>query len=239
LEQTKFQIPHWFTEGLAVINEGYPRPPEWNRLLPRRLAANKLLNLDNINIGFQHPKSPEEWNLAYLQSLLYVEYMKAKFGPKTVSELLDAFRRGLDTTSAIREVCKVDKAAFEKGYRTYLEGVVKEIKGKATKPLLSYDAVQKALKQKPGDPDLTAQLAYHYLEGGEKKEARQLAKQVLDKKKTHPLASYVKARLLLDAGEEDQALALLKAALDRDDPELKVVGLLGKVYFESKKFTKA
>ena len=26
LEQTHFQVPHWYTEGLAVMNEGFPRP---------------------------------------------------------------------------------------------------------------------------------------------------------------------------------------------------------------------
>src|SRR5258708_30267660 len=27
LEQTNFLVPHWLTEGLAVMNEGVPRPP--------------------------------------------------------------------------------------------------------------------------------------------------------------------------------------------------------------------
>ena len=30
LDQTKFQIPHWFTEGLAVTLEGKSTPPSWN-----------------------------------------------------------------------------------------------------------------------------------------------------------------------------------------------------------------
>ena len=33
LEQTNFQTPHWLTEGLAVNNEGFPRPQSWNELL--------------------------------------------------------------------------------------------------------------------------------------------------------------------------------------------------------------
>ena len=33
LEQTNFQVPHWLTEGLAVRNEGFPRPPSWNQVL--------------------------------------------------------------------------------------------------------------------------------------------------------------------------------------------------------------
>ena len=37
LEQTHFLVPHWFTEGLAVSNEGYPRPQSWNELLVQRV----------------------------------------------------------------------------------------------------------------------------------------------------------------------------------------------------------
>ena len=52
LEQTSFQVPHWFTEGLAVINEGFPRPQQWNQLLLERVPAGDLMNLDNIDLGF-------------------------------------------------------------------------------------------------------------------------------------------------------------------------------------------
>jgi tetratricopeptide (TPR) repeat protein len=238
LEQTNFQIPHWFTEGLAVMNEGFPRPPSWNQLLLKRVP-DKLLNLNNINLGFMHPKSQEEWNLAYLQSLLYVEYLKT-FGDQTIGKLLDAFRRGLDTPSAIREVCKKEKAEFEKGYRQYVERVAKEVKGQAAGRALSFNELKKALKDKPDDADLSAQLAAMLLDDmGDKKEALVLARKVLDKKPNHPLASYVRARLLVDGGETDQAITLLKAALNKDNPELKVAGLLGKLCFEGKKYEEA
>src|SRR5262249_487550 len=62
---------------------------------------------------------------------------------------------------------------------------------------------------------------------------------VLEKKKKHPLATYVKARLLLLAGDEDEARQLLEAVLDEKTPEPKVVQLLGKLYFESKQLDKA
>ena len=35
LQQTEFNIPHWYTEALAVESEGFPRPQDWNRLLAR------------------------------------------------------------------------------------------------------------------------------------------------------------------------------------------------------------
>src|SRR5208337_4160394 len=100
LDQTSFQVPHWFTEGLAVINEGYPRPQIWNQLLRERVPARELLNLDNIELGFIRPRSALEWNLAYCQGQLYVEYMRSTYGPKTIGEMLSAYHDGLDTSAA-------------------------------------------------------------------------------------------------------------------------------------------
>ena len=73
LQQTDFNIPHWFTEALAVLNEGYPRPQAWNELLVARSAAGKLFDLDTINLGFIRPQSSDDWTLAYCQAELYAE----------------------------------------------------------------------------------------------------------------------------------------------------------------------
>jgi tetratricopeptide (TPR) repeat protein len=74
LQQTGFNIPHWYTEALAVESEGFPRPQEWNKMLLERVPTRtKLLNLDTVNLGFIRPKEPEERSLAYCQSQLYAQ----------------------------------------------------------------------------------------------------------------------------------------------------------------------
>jgi tetratricopeptide (TPR) repeat protein len=239
LEQTNFQVPHWLTEGLAVMNEGFPRPQPWNELLVQRVAAEELMNLDNIDIGFVRPHSPLDWHMAYCQSQLYVEYMKDKYGPEAVGAMLNAYRDGLNTSAALTKVCRVDKSAFEKGYRSYLDEVVKQIQQRPVEKALTYSQLQREHERKPEDDDITSRLAEQLLIRREKKEARRLVEEVLAKRKTHPLASYVKSRLLLDAGEDGQALALLEAAVDREAPEPKVLRSLGKLYYESRNFAKA
>jgi tetratricopeptide (TPR) repeat protein len=239
LEQTNFLIPHWYTEGLAVENEGFPRPPLWNKILLRRVP-NRLLNLDTINMGFIRPRTPEEWQLAYLQSQLYVQYLKDKYGGvERVGELLEAYRKGMDTASAIKTVCKVDKAEFEKGYLRYLDGIVKELAGKAAGKARSFEELKKSHQAKPDDPDTAAQLADRYLDLGEKAEARKLSDAVLKDKPKHPLAAYVRARLHIDGGETNKAMALLNEALDKGNPEVKVAGLLGKLYFDAEDYKEA
>jgi tetratricopeptide (TPR) repeat protein len=239
LEQTNFLVPHWFTEGLAVINEGYPRPEIWNQLLKERVPAGELMNLDDIHLGFIRPRTPLDWQMAYCQSQLYVEYLKSKYGPQTVGEMLRAYRDGLDTDAAIAKVCKVDKAAFEKGYRAYLDTVVKELKGAPVRKVRTFAELREANAKNPNDAEVAALLAEHYLRRRQVKDARLLVDAVLAKKPTHPLASYVKARLELAGGNQEAALKLLQAAVDPQAPEPKVLLELGKLYYEDNSFAKA
>ena len=90
LQQTEFNIPHWYTEALAVESEGFPRPQEWNKMLLERVPGRtKLLNLDTINLGFIRPNEPEDRQLAYCQAQLYARYMLKRFGADALIKMLD------------------------------------------------------------------------------------------------------------------------------------------------------
>jgi tetratricopeptide (TPR) repeat protein len=237
LEQTHFLVPHWLTEGLAVGNEGFPRPGRWNELLRERAAADHLMNLDNIDLGFIRPTTPDDWQMAYCQSQIYVDYIKSKYGANAVGELLAAYADGMSTADAVTKVCKVDKAAFEKGYREFLGELVKTIgQGKAAeKPRTTKDL--RAAWDKDADPDAGAELALRAV-GRNNKEARQLAEQVLAAKKDHPKAEYVMAELARIAGDEKQERSRLEGIADKAS-EPRVLRALGKIYYEEKEFDKA
>src|SRR5262249_30347497 len=91
LAQTNYLVPHWFTEGLAVNNEGFPRPPAWNKMLVERYQADKLLDLDTIDLAFIRPRNADEWQQAYLQAQLYVEFIEKTYGEGTVGKMLAEF----------------------------------------------------------------------------------------------------------------------------------------------------
>jgi tetratricopeptide (TPR) repeat protein len=239
LEQTHFQCPHWLTEGLAVSYEGFPRPQSWNQLLRQRVAADELMNLDNIDLGFIRPRSPLDWNMAYCQSQLYVDFLKDKYGHQVIGELLNAYREGLDTATAVTKVCRVDKKTFEQGYRDYLAVVVKSLQGRPADKPLTYTQLQRAHEADPNDLAITARLAEQSLVRRDYSEARKLADAVLAKQAAQPLALYVKARLLQNAGDDDAAKKLLETAVDKGQPEPKVLQALGKLYFEAQDFAKA
>ena len=238
LEQTHFLVPHWLTEGLAVNNEGFARPQLWNELLRERVPAGKLMNLDNVDLGFIRPRGPDEWNLAYCQSQLYVNYIKEKFGAAAIGEMLAAYREGLDTAEVIQKTCKVDKATFEKGYREYLDEAVKPLlRGKPAEKKKTL-AELKTAYEKDNDLEAAAELAVRYLDR-DRVQARKLAEDVIERKKNHPKANYVLARLERLAGNVKQERRLLEEALNRDDPDPRVLLALGKIYYDAKEYDKA
>ena len=230
LRQTEFNIPHWYTEALAVESEGFPRPQEWNRLLLERVPKRShLLNLDTINLGFIRPNEPEDRQMAYCQAQLYARYMLKRFGDDALIKMLMAYRRGLTTDRAIDQSFHVEKADFEKGYLSYLDEVTKTIRSRPSEEPVKFSQLERQLKEKPDDPDLNARMSYEHFARRDLKEARQFADKALKLKNHHPLASYVKAQLLVTIGDDDAALAVLEPALDPKEPNERVIDLLGEL----------
>lgn len=230
LQQTNFNIPHWFTEALAVESENTPRPQPWNRMLMERIPARRLLNLDDINLGFIRPKEPEDRQLAYAQAQLYAQYMMKRFGEDAPARMLDAYRRGLTTDRALKDAFGVEKKDFEDGYLAFLDEVVKTIRTRVDEEEeVSFSKLEKDVKANPEDADLNARMAYEHFARRDLKAARPFADTALKLKPHHPLASYVKARLLTSIGDEDAALELLRPALDESKPNERVVDLLAEL----------
>ena len=47
------------------------------------------------------PRSPDQWQQAYLQSQLYVAYLTKTHGEPAIGKLLQAYADGLDTDAAL------------------------------------------------------------------------------------------------------------------------------------------
>lgn len=234
LQQTDFNIPHWYTEALAVESENAPRPQPWNKMLMERVPARKLLNLDNINLGFIRPREPEERQLAYCQAQLYAHYMLKRFGDDSLIKMLDAYRQGLTTEKAIAHCFQVEKADFEAGYLAFLDEVLKTIRTRVDdEKKVPFSQLEQMLKAKPDDADLNARMAYEHFSRRDLKQARPFADKALKLQAHHPLASYVKARLLQAIGDDDGALEILRPALDPDKPNERVVDLLAELLMKA------
>ena len=241
LQQTEFNIPHWYTEALAVQSEGFPRPQPWNKMLLERVPnRKKLLNLDTINLGFIRPDEPEDRQMAYCQAQLYAQYLLQRFGPDALIQMLAAYRRGLTTDRAIDACFHVAKADFEAKFLDFLDGVVKTIQTRAgDEQPIKFSELEKQLKAKPDDADLNARMGYEHYARRDYKAAKPFADKALKLQPKHPMASYVKARLFMTIGYEDEALALLEPALDPAKPDVRVMDLLAELQMKAGKLDEA
>ncbi len=231
LQQTRFNVPHWFTEALAVHHEGYPRPVSWNRLLASRLADDDLFDLDTINLGFVRPKSSDAWTLAYCQAELYAEYLLATYGDDALSRMLTAYAKNLSTAEALQQLFGVTQERFEAGYRQHLQQVVADANvGTSTSQAVTLDVALKALEADPDSPDLMANVAWAYLQRKAYPQAKQLALRATDQQAKHPLGLYVLARLDLLVGDAKQAVLKLREGLDPEQPDTRVLELLAAIY---------
>lgn len=239
LQETNFNIPHWYTEALAVLSEEAPRPEIWNQLLIERVPKGELLNLDTLNHGFTRPKTPNDWQMAYCQSRLYAEYMNDKFGPEKTGELLAAYRNNLSTDQAIPKVFGVEKPAFEKGYREYLDAIVAKLRGHRMEEAKTPAAAEKEYRANPDDTAAAGRYAYELFKLGKRKEARPIAEAALEANKAEPLAAVVMASLELRSEDIPAAIEWLEPALDKNNPHPKVLELLAEAHVKRGEFTSA
>ena len=244
LQQTKFNIPHWFTEALAVTSEETPRPAKWDTLLLERVPKRQLRILDELNDGFQRPKSPDDWQFAYCQSRLYAQYMIEKFGPETIARMLECYRQNIPTDKAIVQVFGIPKEDFEKGYREFLDKVVAEIKAgdppdEAEEDEPSLADLEKAYESDKENGKAAAAYAKALLEAGKRDEAQAIADAVILRDPKNVKGAIVLALLKLRKDEPEAALAVLDRALDREHPHRELLVLMSKLQTKEGKHAEA
>jgi len=239
LQQTNFNIPHWYTEALAVGSEGFPRPPTWNDLLLERVPAGKLFNLDTINLGFVRPQSSNDWTMAYCQADLYAKYMTKTYGEDALAKMLAAYRDNLDTPAALRRSFQVEVADFERGYLEFVRAVTATLSAEAPMPAQTLADLEAAHRDKPDDTLTAARLAVALVDRREYPRARELAEAALADPQSAQLAAYALARLRLVVGEDRAAVELLEKHLDEKTPEPRLLSLLAAIKLKGRKFDEA
>jgi Flp pilus assembly protein TadD len=238
LQQTRYNVPHWYTEALAVWCEGYPRPPQWNELLVQRVPAGKLFNLDTINFAFTSPNSGDDWQMAYCQAELYVEYMLQGRGEEVLRKLLDAYTENLSTAEGIRRVFDMSQEEFEQGYVAYLKKLAADLSA-GEPPPRELEELLRAQRADPKSAELAAELAYAHLRRRALPEARALAAKAVELRAKQPLATYVLAQLAIRDGKVKEAEAMLAGCLQPERPDLRALELLASLKLKDEAYAEA
>ena len=125
LTATHGRVPRWFTEGLAVHEEG-EHSPEWrDRVTPEVLAAirdKKLLPVSELDRGFVHPEYPSQVIVSYFEAGSICDFIKEKWGETKLLDFIHAYARLEPTPKVIEANLDVAPAEFDKQYLAWLNG---------------------------------------------------------------------------------------------------------------------
>jgi tetratricopeptide (TPR) repeat protein len=124
LSATKFRVPRWFTEGLAVHEEGQVDPKWANRLTPEVVVAvrdKKLLPVKEMDQGFVFPKYPEQVLVSYWQTGTICDYIAERWGSDALLGMVHSFAELKTTEQAIESNLHESPEQFDKDYAAWLD----------------------------------------------------------------------------------------------------------------------
>jgi len=118
-------VPRWFTEGLAVHEEGM-RSAEWrNRVTPEVLVAirdKKLLPVVTLDRGFVFEEYPSQVIVSYFQAGTICDFIAEKWGEGKLLDMVHSFAQLRTTSQAITENLGGTPEKFEQQYLAWING---------------------------------------------------------------------------------------------------------------------
>ncbi|AFL86911.1 hypothetical protein Terro_0571 [Terriglobus roseus DSM 18391] len=116
---TNQRVPRWFTEGLAVHEEGQ-RSPEWSdRVTPDVLLAirgKKLLPILKLDRGFVFQEYPQQVLVSYFQGGSICDFIAAKWGESKLLDMVHSYAAGKTTAQVIETDLGLAPEEFDKQF---------------------------------------------------------------------------------------------------------------------------
>ena len=124
LTATNHRVPRWFTEGLAVHEEGQ-RSPEWhNRVTPEVLIAirdKKLLPVVKLDRGFVFPDYPSQVIVSYFQAGTICDFIGEKWGEGKLLDMVHSFAQLQTTPQSFQQNLGLTPEQFDQLYLAWIE----------------------------------------------------------------------------------------------------------------------
>ena len=124
LTETGGRVPRWFTEGLAVHEEGQ-RSPEWkNRPTPDVIAAirdKKLLPVAKLDRGFVYPQYPAQVIVSYFQAGSICDFIGEKWGEGKLLDMVHSYAKLATTPAAIQQNLGLTTDQFDRQYLAWID----------------------------------------------------------------------------------------------------------------------
>ena len=125
LTATNFRVPRWFTEGLAVHEEG-ERSSEWkSQPTPEILVAirdKKLLPVARLDRGFVYPDYPSQVFVSYFQAGSICDFIKTKWSSDKLLDMVHSYAQLKTTPQVIQGDLGLTPEDFDKQYLAWING---------------------------------------------------------------------------------------------------------------------
>ena len=124
LSATNHRVPRWFTEGLAVHEEG-ERSAEWkDRATPEVLLAirdKKLLPVSSLDRGFVYPEYPTQVIVSYFQAGSICDFISAKWSEAKLLQMVHSYANLQTTPQVIQNDLAIAPDEFDKRYLAWID----------------------------------------------------------------------------------------------------------------------
>jgi tetratricopeptide (TPR) repeat protein len=123
LAATHHRVPRWFTEGLAVHEEGLASPEWGDPMTPDIIGAlreKKLLPVADLDRGFIRPQYPAQVLVSYFQAGQICDYIQSRWGEARLLDMVHAFAHVVSTAEVIRQHLGVSPAEFDQQFQAWL-----------------------------------------------------------------------------------------------------------------------
>ncbi len=124
LTATNHLVPRWFTEGLAVHEEGAASPDWGDRMTPeivKALQNKQLLPVLELDRGFVRPQYPTQVIVSYFEAGQICDYIAQKWGNDALLGMIHSYAARKTTADAIQDNLHETAAAFDKDFSAWLD----------------------------------------------------------------------------------------------------------------------
>jgi cellulose synthase operon protein C len=124
LGATDNRIGHWFTEGLAVQQEGSPLRWEWVPMLYDAVSKHELFPIDQLTWAFVRPKKPIDRQLAYAESSWICQYVEQTYGHGAILAMMNEYKLGHPQEDVFQNALHRTTSQFFGEYQRWCEAQI-------------------------------------------------------------------------------------------------------------------
>lgn len=124
LTATHNLVPRWYTEGLAVHEEGAASPDWGDRMTPEIVEALRkkdLLPVSQLDRGFVHPQYPTQVLVSYFEAGKICDYIAERWGDDANLAMIHSYAARKTTAEAIQDSLHETPEQFDKDFAAWLD----------------------------------------------------------------------------------------------------------------------